>query len=417
MSATIIPAGNVQVVQMVPQQQQIIPVQMVPVQMVPVQMVQGKGGTGVFDPHTENVLANANRLRLVQRRAFLEGFTGGAYPNLCKLCSTLFIVCFLLIKLATSNALFLFLRCKDSVCDWNQLHQQVRNGQPYGQPIPKPIFIIEEESGACCSGDWWCRVCCSPNHPILLKIYHATALQPQDPQKCCCITCGQRPDISYPDKNRGAILSLERFGLCQRFAGCWVCCECCQDEMRIHRGDVGQAGDAGSLPEGTMLGRGIVPIGGGGCTPTVNIMDRSAGVPEKQAAVIEGPMCFGGILDCCCDTSFKISRTKGKSGDLGRIIKKIPEGCSGWCRAACTTADTYDIELTEAGAQTMTPFEKAAVISEAIHLDYMFFEKDQFPISCEQRGNTTYLTLTACLCYCYGCLCPIQLTVPLNSDS
>ena len=151
MSATIIPAGNVQVVQMVPQQQQIIPVQMVPVQMVPVQMVpvqmvQGKGGTGVFDPHTENVLANANRLRLVQRRAFLEGFTGGAYPNLCKLCSTLFIVCFLLIKLATSNALFLFLRCKDSVCDWNQLHQQVRNGQPYGQPIPKPIFIIEEES-------------------------------------------------------------------------------------------------------------------------------------------------------------------------------------------------------------------------------------------------------------------------------
>ena len=81
MSATIIPAGNVQVVQMVPQQQQIVPVQMVPVQMVPVQMVQGKGGTGVFDPHTENVLANANRLRLVQRRAFLEGFTGGAYPN------------------------------------------------------------------------------------------------------------------------------------------------------------------------------------------------------------------------------------------------------------------------------------------------------------------------------------------------
>ena len=102
--------------------------------------------------------------------------------------------------------------------------------------------------------------------------------------------------------------------------------------------------------------------GGGGCTPTVNVMDRSAGVPEKQAAVIEGPHCFGGILDCCCDTSFKISRTKGKSGDLGRIVKKIPEGCDGWCRAACTTADTYDIELTDGGAMTMTPFEKALVL-------------------------------------------------------
>merc|ERR1711991_582585 len=117
-------------------QQQMVMVQQPQQQVIMVQQPQQQvisSGKPVFDPHTEMVLANANRLRLIQRRAFLEGFTGGAYPNLY------------------------------SVCDWNQLHQQVRNGKPYGQPIPRPIFVIEEESGDCCSGDWWCRVCCSPN--------------------------------------------------------------------------------------------------------------------------------------------------------------------------------------------------------------------------------------------------------------
>ena len=55
-------------------------------------------------------------------------------------------------------------------------------------------------------------------------------------------------------------MTLERFGLCQRIAGCFVCCECCQDEMRMHLGNVGQAGQAGSLNEGTVIGRGIVPM-------------------------------------------------------------------------------------------------------------------------------------------------------------
>jgi hypothetical protein len=343
----------------------------------------GKDATSSIELGAATLLSNCNTLRLKQGRAVAEAFSCGAVPNIY------------------------------TIADFNSMYQQQRNGKPWRDPVPLPIFFVEEEGGECCSNDFWCRVCCSPNHPVLLKFYHATPPQPQDSQQLWCIKCGERPDRSYPIKDRGAFLTVERPGLCQKWNGCFACNKCCQDEMRMHAGDVGKVGDAGHLDDATLLAHGMVPKGGGGCTPTVNVMDRSMGEElQEPSFVVEGPTFYGGMVDFCCDTSFKISRTKGKSGDLGRIVKKIPHGCcgdNGYCRAICSTADTYDIILTQDGATSLTPVQKAAVVSEAIHLDYMFFERDGFFLNFEQRGGNQVCTFTLCMCYLYGCTLPCQI--------
>jgi hypothetical protein len=71
--------------------------------------------------------------------------------------------------------------------------------------------------------------------------------------------------------------------------------------------------------------------------------------------------------------------------------------------ALCTPADTYNLDFKDLG---ITPQQKAAIIGEMVHLDFLFFEADQ-PI-CRQSddGKTCYILL--CTCYCLGALCPIQ---------
>jgi len=333
------------------------------------------------------VLSNSNDLRLVQGRAFQEMFFCGAIPNIYQ------------------------------VADFNTMYQQVRGGKNWGEPVPLPVFFIEEKSAdGCCSRDNCCRWNCEPHHPAFLKFYHATPPKPQDDLKCCCVTLYKRPDISHPMRELGAFMTLEKFGLCQRISGCFVCAECCQAEMRLHAGDVGDPNTdrPGYFREDTVVARSFVPIGGGGCTPTIMVMDRNNG-QEIPAAVIEGPTCFGGMADYCCDTTFRISSRKGKSGDLGVIDKKVPRTCGDCCRAVCTPADTYDMHLTPQG-RALPPHQKAALIGELVHLDYMFFENDKFPINCEKRGKKTYCNLTFCLCYLSGCLCPCTIRVPLGED-
>jgi len=186
----------------------------------------------------------------------------------------------------------------------------------------------------------------------------------------------------------------------------------------MHEGNVGNPGDAGDLPTDKILVYGKVPIGGGGCTPTVELFKPSApgqleGAP--MVGVVEGPMCFGGCKDFLCDTEFLISKSAGKSGDIGAITKKTPSGCNEWCVACCSTADTYNLMLTDAGA-SMPPSDKAMYLAEMVHLDYMFFEQDKFPCEVEQQGDVTWCNILLCLCYCYGCLCPIKCSIPISKE-
>merc|ERR1711907_758278 len=226
-------------------------------------------------------------------------------------------------------------------------------------------------------------------------------------------------------------MTFERLGCCQRFANCWVCCESCQDEMRFHSGGGFSADQAGDLPTDRVVGVGKVPIGGGGCTPTIDIftapgeaggtasltnveMVGKEGDTSAKSFVVEGPTCFGGLYDWCCDTTFHVGRTSGAK-DMATIVKKKPEDCCGeqMCRACCTTADIYDFHVKPEGQ--VTGMEKAIIMGELAHLDFMFFERDQFPITCEMQDKTLWITVMLCLCYCYGCLCPIKICCPCKA--
>jgi hypothetical protein len=240
------------------------------------------------------------------------------------------------------------------------------------------------------------------------------------------------PDASQPVSNE-AFMTLERFGMCHRFSNCFVCCTCCRDEMRLHHGSPGDVNTQrpGEIPDDTVLARAVVPIGGGGCTPTVELFSRIApgaldeevdtnGTPgiEARMGVVEGPMCFGGCKDFFCETNFYVNETQGagEEGTLAAITKQTPNDCSSWCTACCSTADTYNLVVTEQGQDKWTPEQKAMIMGEMVHMDYMFFEADKFPCEVSRQGDTTWISILCCLCYCYGCLCPIKCSIPCKDE-
>ena len=130
-------------------------------------------------------------------------------------------------------------------------------------------------------------------------------------------------------------------------------------------------------------------------------------------AVVEGPTCFGGCMDLCCSTKFMVSSTAGKSGDLASITKKPPTGACGWFAALCTVADTYNIDFNQNNG--LTPKQKASIIGEMAHLDFLFFESDQPLCRFDDTTSTCYILL--CTCFCFGFLCPCECCIPCKSSS
>jgi hypothetical protein len=107
-----------------------------------------------------------------------------------------------------------------------------------------------------------------------------------------------------------------------------------------------------------------------------------------------------------------ISSSKGKSGDLGKITKKAPEGACACCIQLCTPADTYNIDFEQSAG--LSPKQKAAIIGEMVHLDFLFFEAEQPLCRFEESNSTCYILL--CTCYFFGYLCPCQLCIPCKSE-
>lgn len=340
----------------------------------------------------EERLGAIKNIQFKQGRAILEAATGGAMPN------------------------------RFIVGDRNWKYQPMRNNEPYGDPEPWPMFIVEEAAGGCCSRDCWCRVCCNPAHPSVTGLYLSSG--PIEGMSCCCNMC-HTADYSIIDVNHPApILAFERLGCCSRFANCFVCCEMCQDEMRYHQNlcasqgelDGTYADQAGDIDAKTVIAFGKVPIGGGGCTPTVNVFEVEPGQELKEEGltpsfVVTGPTCFGGLYDWCCDTKFHVSGPDATP--WAEITKKKPRDCTECCRAACSTADVYDLDFV---GPEVSGKHKAMILGEMVHLDYMFFERDNFPIICEQDSNgNQWIHILCCLCYCYGCLCPIRVDIMIPS--
>ena len=289
------------------------------------------------------------------------------------------------------------------------------------------IFIMQEESECCC------RYCCNPSQPAFVKFYNSSPPFPVPKTGCCCCV---RPAYNKFNKVGQPVLTFEKSGMCDNLAQCGVtnCCvlsSICQSEAWMHTGNIPTtynpqgcaclkveswdfpAGKPGKAIKTNMFAHSIVPIGGGGCTPTVNLMSRqSNNGPETQFAVVEGPTFFGGCMDLCCTTKFTVSSQKGKSGDLAIITKKAPEGAGGICMALCTPADKYNLDFTAEG--NLTPQQKAVIIGEMVHLDFLFFEADQ-PL-CHQSDDGKMCYILLCTCYCMGALCPVECCFPLQQN-
>ena len=160
-----------------------------------------------------------------------------------------------------------------------------------------------------------------------------------------------------------------------------------------------------------LLGGTIQPKFGGKFHPEVQIMDRGiTGSEPQEFAVARGPFCFGGCSELCCDTTFGISTDdlNAALGNYATITKKKPKSFSQAAREALTDSDIWEVDF---HAKEITPEQKANVLSSMIHLDYMFFERDNDMCRYDHDG----LHITFWNCFCYGCVCPCK--VVLNSNS
>lgn len=267
------------------------------------------------------------------------------------------------------------------------------------------------------------------------------------------------------------VLTFEKGGNCDNCAqcgslNCFVCCAKCQSHAWMHNGDVPSTyapkkvccstidhwefQDTPGLletPRPNAFAHAVVPIYGGGCTPTVNVMERDQQGKEVEFAVVQGPTFFGGCMDLCCSTKFTVSRKGDKSADLALITKKNKDpGCMGLMVALCTPADTYNLDF--APGHGLTPTQKAAIVGEMIHLDFLFFEAGKgtnvlvwevdrvcsvfcawidflcflcflvlfFFFFCQEqplcKSEESGCSMLLCTCYCMGCLCPCKLYFP-----
>ena len=134
----------------------------------------------------------------------------------------------------------------------------------------------------------------------------------------------------------------------------------------------------GERPNSFLLGRTFQRKGGGGFTPTLQIMDRGDGLVDtanqgwpyegKEFAVAKGPCCFGGCSELCFSSEFGIS-TDAETTELGnyaKITKMKPKSLGQAAREGFTDSDIYEVDFF---AKEITPEQKANVLSSMVHLD------------------------------------------------
>ncbi len=220
------------------------------------------------------------------------------------------------------------------------------------------------------------------NSPVLFTIVR------NDGQRCCC---------KCP------------FKLLNSF----VCCGCCQDGAKVYAGSVddnpnGEKGRPFNLPEQRLMGSVTQPIFGGWCIPYVDIRGQLMSENETPEFKMEGPCCFGGWSECCCNFKFFVSRfsSNSKAGDVALIIKQKPQSIAGAMSELMSNADNYVIQFNPDAK--LTGSQKATVLATQVLADYMFFEGNTEKCSSDQSGVTCYLWY----CLCIGLLVPCKIFIP-----
>lgn len=283
------------------------------------------------------------------------------------------------------------------------------------------VMIIKEESDGCS------RCCCSPDHSVFVKFYHVESNAPE-------LQPGQTVDWSYEPKNE-PFMTFEREGcdccfkkICPKpCLCCFACGEGCQQVGTLHAGDLtGRPGELkGKRERVTLLGESIQPRGGGGFKPIMQMMERadpSDGVNGKTEmfAATRGPCLTGGCSKLCCNSEFGQSVTSPEDfgnvkklhtmnfGDFATITKLKPKTLAQGAREMFTDADLFDVRFKNT---SVTPQQKANMLAQMVHLDYMFFERDGDMCYTDAGGNFHIVFFN---CFIYGCVCPCQIVLSNN---
>jgi len=209
-------------------------------------------------------------------------------------------------------------------------------------------------------------------------------------------------------------------GCAKPMIGCWACTPDCSQEAKLYAGRISSApGTMNGEDRKQLLGGSLQPVTGGGFKPIIQVMDRAQDDSEsKMFAAARGPTCFGGCSELCCDTKFGMSSAKDgltvneihelAFGDFATIKKIKPKGLGAALREAFTDSDMFEVKFI---TKAITAQQKANVLSTMIHLDYMFFERDND--MCSYENNALHINI--CNCFCYGCLCPCKLVLKNNN--
>ena len=81
-----------------------------------------------------------------------------------------------------------------------------------------------------------------------------------------------------------------------------------------HDGKPKEMGLPFNLPDNRLIASALQPIYAGGFTPTIHL---TAGHEATPFSKIEGPYCFGGWSEMCCDFEFPVSffNSEKKTGE------------------------------------------------------------------------------------------------------
>jgi hypothetical protein len=157
----------------------------------------------------------------------------------------------------------------------------------------------------------------------------------------------------------------------------FVCCACCQDGMHVYAGplddDKKEVGRPFNPDPNRLIGSVIQPQFGGWFTPTLHVIDgQSSSNPSATPfAKMEGPCCFGGWSEMCCNFKFFVSNFNSpkKTGDIGMMIKKKPQTFAGAFVELFSNADVYSVEFNDTAE--LSPTQKITMLTGQILADYM----------------------------------------------
>lgn len=289
--------------------------------------------------------------------------------------------------------------------------------------------------------DDWNRCCCAPFHPLRLELRQYIPVPgdnassdwshlTQDFSKDFSGLTGGRKAEALKNLylEKPPLISMVRVGgqrCCCKFPCKWlntfVCFDCCTDGLEVYSGAVddekdgeGKPKEVGrpfNLPVNRLIASALQPIYAGYFTPTIHLRTGQS-KDQDPFAKIEGPFCFGGWSEMCCDfkfyTSFFASETK--KGDVALITKQKPGSVGMAITELMSNSDNYSIQFNLNPQRKLTAAEKASVVAGQILADYMYF--DGSTEKCSEDENAVYCNLW--YCSCIGCLWPCSIIIPKN---